>query len=286
MSKVMIVIDSTANLPAQLMKNNLVKIVPLQVIWGNSIYRDGVDIQPDEFYSRLARDPLQPSTSQVTPEEFTSMYASLIDQGYEILSIHISSKLSGTLDSAYQAKKGFPQDKIAIVDSLSTSMAMGFQVVAAARMAEMGATLDECRLVAEQAVQHTGIFFTVSTLEFLRRGGRIGNAAAFLGRMLNLKPVLQLRGGLIEPVEKVRSINKAIERMLDLVEKEVGQSSTPLHLAAIHASTMEDGQLLLNKALQRFSPERVIDAVVTNISPVIGTHTGPGALGLAWMVGM
>lgn len=286
MSKVMVVTDSTSNIPLQLLNGNPVKFVPLQVIWGHTIYNDGVDIQPDEFYRRLGKDPVNPSTSQATPEEFKKVYASLIDQGYDILSLHISSKLSGTLDSAFQAKRAFPGANITIVDSLSTSMALGFQVLAASRMAEMGATLDECRVVAEKAVKHTGIYFTVSTLEYLRRGGRIGSAAAFMGTVLNLKPILQVKDGVVEAVEKVRTLNKAIDRILDLVEKEVGHSSGPIRLAAIQAGAMQEGQALLDKALKRFSSTLLTDAVVSGISSVIGIHTGPGALGLAYMVGM
>jgi DegV family protein with EDD domain len=286
MSKVMVVTDSTSNIPLQLLNGNPVKFVPLQVIWGHTIYNDGVDIQPDEFYQRLGKDPVNPSTSQATPEEFKKVYASLLDQGYDILSLHISSKLSGTLDSAYQAKRAFPGANISIVDSLSTSMALGFQVLAASRMAEMGATLDECRVVAEKAVKHTGVYFTVSTLEYLRRGGRIGSAAAFMGTVLDLKPILQLKDGVIEAVEKVRTLNKAIDRILDLVEKEIGHSIGPIRLAAIQAGTIQEGQALLEKALKRFSSTLVTDAVVSGISPVLGTHAGPGALGLAYMAGM
>jgi len=286
MSKVMVVTDSTSYVPLELLKGHPVQFVPLQVIWGQTTYRDGVDIQPDEFYSRLGQDPVNPSTSQPTPEEFKKVYASLIEEGYDILSMHISSKLSGTLDSAYQAKKAFPGAKITIVDSLTTSMALGFQVMAASRMAKMGATLDECKVVAEKAVQHTGLFFTPSTLEFLRRGGRIGNAAAFLGTVLNLKPILQIKDGLIEPVEKVRTLNKAIDRILDLVEDQISQSRGTVHLAAIQAGVIQKGDALLEKALKRFSSSLVSDAVVAGISPVIGTHVGPGALGLAYMADM
>lgn len=286
MSKVMVVTDSTANIPQSLMNGSEIEFVPLQVIWGQSTYRDGIDIHPAEFYERLPKDPNNPSTSQVTPEDFKNLFARLLDQGYEILSLHISSKLSGTIDSAYQAKRAFPGAPIAIVDSLSTSMALGFQALAASRVANLGATLEECRVVAERAVRHSGVLFTVSTLEYLRRGGRIGNAAAFLGTMLNLKPVLQLKDGVIEPVEKVRTLSKAIERMLDLAEKQIGHSSAPIHLAALQAGTIQEGENLLAKALKRFSPSVVSDAIVTDISPVIGTHVGPGALGIAYLAGM
>jgi len=286
MSKVMIVTDSTANIPAGLLNGNPVKIMPLQVVWGSKTYHDGVDMQPAEFYERLAKDPVSPSTSQVTPEEFKSIYMKLVEDGYEVLSVHISSKLSGTLDSAYQARKALPRAPIVIVDSQTTSMALGFQVMAAARMAEIGASLDECRIVAEKAIKHTGVIFTLSTLEYLRRGGRIGAAAAFLGTMLNLKPLLQIEDGVIEPLERVRTMNKAIDRILDLVEEKANQSTGPIRLSAIQAGVPEEGRALLDKALKRFSSQLVTDAVIAEVSPVLGTHAGPGALGLAYMVGM
>ena len=229
---------------------------------------------------------MMPTTSQATPEEFKKLYSQLLEDGYEILSIHISSKLSGTLDSAYQAKRAFPGAPISIVDSEAASMALGFQALAAARMAESGASLRECKTVAEHAIPNTGVYFAVSTLEFLRRGGRIGGAAAFLGNMLNLKPLLELKDGRIEAVEKIRTMSKTIDRLLDLVEKKVDHQQGPIRLAVIHAAVPDQAQQLLERVVQRFSPSLVSEAVISEVSPVLGTHTGPGALGLAYMVGM
>jgi DegV family protein with EDD domain len=268
------------------MNGNPVKVLPLQVIWDHKVYKDGIDIQPREFYQRLAVDKVMPSTSQTTPEEFKAAYAELLEQGYDILSIHISGKLSGTLDSATQAKRAFPGANIELVDSLSTSMAMGFQVLSAARMASIGANLAECKTVAQQATRHTGVYFALNTLEFLHRGGRIGGAAAFMGTMLNLKPLLELRDGRIEAVERVRTFNKTVDRLLDLVEARLKNESGPVRLSAIHANDEEKAEQLLQRAINRFSTSVVTDAVITNVSPVLGTHTGPGALGLAFMSGM
>ncbi len=286
MNKVMVVTDSTANIPAQLLNGNPVRILPLQVIWDHKIFRDGIDIQPREFYQRLAVEKVMPSTSQTTPEEFKAAYAELLEQGYDILSIHISGKLSGTLDSAAQAKKAFPGANIELVDSLSTSMAMGFQVLSAARMASIGANLAECKTVAQEATKRTGVYFAVNTLEFLHRGGRIGGAAAFMGTMLNLKPLLELRDGRIEAVERVRTFSKTVDRLLDLVEARLKNENGPFRLSAIHANDEEKAEQLLQRAIKRFSTSAVTDAVITNVSPVLGTHTGPGALGLAFMSGM
>ena len=286
MSKVMVVTDSTASIPPALMNGYQISSIPLQVIWNGEILKDGIDISPKEFYERLAVEKNMPSTSQATPEEFKQLYSSLIDQGYEVLSIHISSKLSGTLDSAIQAKRAFPDAKIELVDSLSTSMAMGFQVMNAARLAKTGATLAECKSAALDAINHTGVYFAVNTLEFLHRGGRIGGAAAFMGHMLNLKPLLEIKDGKIEAVEKVRTLNKTIDRLLDLVEAKLSDLPAPVRLCAIHGNAPDEADQLLERATKRISTSLVTDAVITNISPVLGTHTGPGALGIAYMAGM
>lgn len=286
MNKVMIVTDSTANIPNELLNGHPIASVPLQVIWGNEILRDGIDIQATEFYNRLATEKVMPSTSQVTPEEFKKLYSKLIDEGYDILSMHISGKLSGTLDSAIQAKKYFPEERIQLVDTQSTSMAMGFQILSAAHMAESGATLSECKVVAEKARQNTGVYFVLSTLEFLHRGGRIGGAQAFMGTMLNLKPILELRDGRIEAVERVRTLSKAIDRLLDLVETKIAKETGPIRLCAVHANAPDEGKALLDKAVKRFPTSLVSDAVLSTVSPVLGTHAGPGALGIAYMHSM
>ncbi len=286
MSKVMIVTDSTANIPPELVDGNPIVSVPLQVIWGNEILRDGIDIQSREFYERLSVEKVMPSTSQVTPEEFKKMYGRLIEDGYDILSMHISGKLSGTLDSAVQAKKEFPTARIELVDTFSTSMAMGFQVLSAARMAAIGATLEECKAVAERARNNTGVYFVLNTLEFLHRGGRIGGAQAFLGTMLNMKPILELRDGRIEAIERVRTIGKATDRLLDLVEQRISREQGPVRLCVVHANAEKEGKALLESAIKRFPTSVVTDAVMSTVGPVLGTHAGPGALGLAFMHSM
>lgn len=285
MSKVAIVTDSTATLPVNLLKNYPVYTIPLQVIWDGKSYRDSVDIQPKDFYERLSTSKTMPTTSQPTPADFHALYLRLIEEGYDILNILISSKLSGTMDSAIQARAMLPGPRIAIVDSETTSMAMGFQIAAVARAAAQGATLEECQKLAENAREHTGVLFALKTLEFLHRGGRIGGAAAFLGTALNLKPILEIKAGRIEAVERVRTTSKAIDRLLDLFEMRI-QRRTPVRLAALHTNAPEDAQQLLERARERFKLTDVEDALITDVSPVLGTHTGPGCVGLAFMAGM
>lgn len=284
MSKVAVVTDSTANIPHELYKGYPITFIPLQVIWGDQTYLDGVDIQPDEFYTRLKTAKVMPTTSQPSPAAFQKVYGQLLEEGYEILSVHISGKLSGTLDSATQARAAFPDAKISLIDSNTTSMALGFQVLAGLRAAAQGASLEECSALVEQARDNSGILFAVNTLEFLRRGGRIGGAAAFLGTALNLKPLLELRGGRIEAVERVRTMGKAIDRLLDLFEERIG-SRTPLHIACVHAQAENEANQLLERATQRFGADVVSESLVAPVSPVLGTHTGPGCMGLAFMAG-
>jgi len=285
MSKVAIVTDSTAYIPTELRKKYPITFVPLQVIWGEETFLDLVDIQPTEFYSRLQNAKVMPTTSQPTPAAFIDVYRRLIDEGYDIISAHISSKLSGTHDSAIQARQHFPGARIEIIDSSTTSMALSFPILAASRAAAQGATLSECKAVLEKGCENSGILFAVATLEFLRRGGRIGGAAAFLGTALNLKPILELRNGRIEAIERVRTMSKAIDRMLDLFEERI-DGRHPVHIAALHAKAPEEARVLLERAQQRFSSTDISESVLTEVSPVIGAHTGPGCMALAYMAGM
>jgi DegV family protein with EDD domain len=285
MPKVAIVTDSTSTIPRDLIKNYPVFVAPLQVLWDEKSYLDGIDIQPEEFYKRLSTSKTTPSTSQVTPISFLNIYEDLIRKDYDILSIHISNRLSGTLDSAIQAKSQLPGARIELFDSMTTAIAMGFQVLSVARAAAQGASLDECVALAMKARSSTGVLFTAATLEFLHRGGRIGGGAKFLGTALNLKPILEVREGRIEAVERVRNINKALDRMLELFERRI-DNRVPIRIATIHANDPENGAALLEKARSRFGVSDVSEAFITEVSPVIGTHTGPGTVGIAYMVGM
>lgn len=283
MSKIAIVTDSTACIPAEAMQGFPIFVVPLQVIWGEQTFRDGIDIHPVEFYERLKNTSVMPSTSQPSPAAFEELYRRLLDEGHEILSIHISAHLSGTLQSATQAKANLPDAPIELVDSNTTAMEQGFLVLQAARAARQGASLQEVKTRVEELRDRSGVFFAVDTLEFLHRGGRIGGAAAFLGTVLNLKPLLKVEGGKIEAVEKVRTMSKALSRLLDQVESQLNGSGA-LHICSIHANAPELAETLLQQARQRFGENRVQSAMLADVSPVIGTHTGPGCVGLCYLV--
>lgn len=284
MSKVAIVTDSTAYLPDDLLKKYSITVTPQILIWGDETFQDGVDILPDEFYRRLKNTKVMPTTSQVAIVTMKATFEKLLEAGYEVLGIFLSAKLSGTIDSAMQAKEmvAKAETKIAVVDSKSTAMAMGFHVLTAARAAQAGNSLVECQKLAEEAQNHTGVYFVVDTLEFLHRGGRIGGAQAMLGSALNLKPLLELRDGRIESVEKIRTKGKAINRMIELVvEKVAGQ--IPVHLATLHANAEAEAKSALEEAAARLHP---VEQIMASVSPAIGTHAGPGTVGLAYMAGM
>ena len=207
-------------------------------------------------------------------------------QGYDILTITIASKLSGTMDSAIQARKTLPGARIELIDSNSTSLAQGFQVLAAARLASQGATLAECKATAEKSIHKTGVYFVLKTLEFLARGGRIGGASAFVGTLLNLKPILEIRDGRVEAIEKVRTSNKAVDRLLDIFVSHVSRDQCPVRIAVLHTDTPDEAEELLVRARNRFGLTDVSEAFIGRVSPVVGVHAGPGALGIAFMTGM
>ncbi len=279
MSKVAVVTDSTAYLPKELVEQYKIPVAPLVVIWGDETLRDDIDITPPEFYQRLKTAKVMPSTSQPPIPEFENIFSQLHQDGYEIFAVLISNLLSGTIASAEQAKKNLPDATIEIFDSQSTAMAMGFQVLAVVRAAAEGASLAECLAVAEKARTNSGILFAVDTLEFLHRGGRIGGASRYLGTALQLKPLLTIEGGKIEALERVRTKKKAHDRLSDIVvERLAGKAN--VRLATLNADAVEDANALLEKTSSRLE---VVEKVYSEVSPVIGTHVGPGTVGLAYI---
>lgn len=282
MSDIAIITDSTAYIPKDLLNRYAIHVCPQVLIWGEQTFEDGVDILPDEFYSRLSSASVMPSTSQVTPRSFLKSYTELHAQGCQILCVLISEKLSGTIASAIQAHDQMPDVTVEIVDSQTTAMALGFQALAVARAAREGANLAECRALAEKARQHTGVVFAVDTLEYLHRGGRIGGGSRFLGTALNIKPILEVVNGRVEAIERVRTRKKSMARLLELVEERAA-GRKPLRIAVLHANALQEAQELMSQAKERFDTEEIL---FTEVSPVVGTHAGPGTVGVAFMAGM
>ena len=282
MSKVAIVTDSSPYIPEDIIKENNIHVVPLTVIWGEENFYDGVDISPVEFYERLGTAKVMPSTSQPSVADFEVLFRSLHNDGYEILAVLLSEDLSGTVSSATQAKKLLPDATIEIVNSKTIAMALGFIVMAAARAANKGASLAECKKITEDAMEKSGVIFVVDTLEFLHRGGRIGTAKRFMGSLLNVKPVLAIENGLIVPLDSVRTQKKALARIIEIIEERTAGHKS-VRIATLHANNLDTAQAILEEASSRINP---VEQVLAEISPAIGSHTGPGAIGLAYLVDM
>jgi DegV family protein with EDD domain len=281
-SKIAIVTDSTSSVPDEFLKKYPIFVAPQVLIWGEETFEDGVDIHPSEFYARLKVSKTMPTTSQVTPGSFLKIFSSLIDQDYQILAVLISEKLSGTIASAVQAKEMFPGAEIELVDSYTTSLGMAFPILAVAEAIEQGANLAECKQLAEKAREHVGVCFAVDTLEFLHRGGRIGGGSRFLGTALNIKPLLEVTGGRVEAVERVRTRKKSLSRLVELVEQRIA-GRKPVRLGALYTNIPLEAQDLLAEASQRID---CTQSLIAEVSPVIGTHAGPGTVGLAFMAGI
>lgn len=284
MSKIALVTDSTTYMPPELVKKYNISVAPQVLIWGDQTYKDGVDIESREFFTRLKTAKMMPTTSQVAVISFQEIFQGLVDQGFEVLALLVSSRLSGTVQSAIQASDlmSSARDKVNVVDSQSVAMALGFQVLAVARALEQGASLKEAIALAEKSYQYTGVFFAVDTLEFLHRGGRIGGAQRFLGTMLNMKPILAIQDGRVEGIDRIRTKTKAHDRVLELVMEKVA-GRTPVRLATLHANAAEDAKALLARAEQALNP---VESILTEVSPTVGTHAGPGTVGLAFMAGL
>jgi DegV family protein with EDD domain len=276
-----LVTDSTAYMPPELVERYGIFVVPNVVNWGTQTYRDGVDIQAKEFFERLKKDPVLPTTAVASIGEFHDVYAKAAEAAETVIGVHLSAKLSGTYSAAVQASKMLAPRRIEVIDSNATAMAMGFVVLAAARAAEASQPVEAVVQAARDAIPHVGVVFTVETLQFLRRGGRIGGAAAFVGSLLDMKPILDLRDGRVEPIERVRTKRKAVDRVLDIiVERASGKS--PIRLATLHANAPEEAAALLEKAKQRLG---ATEAIMCEVSPTVATHTGPGTVGLAYCAG-
>lgn len=284
MTKIAVVTDSTTYMPPDLLKKHNITVAPQVLIWGDQTYKDGVDIQSGEFFTRLKTAKVMPTTSQVAVVSFQEIFQDLVNKDFEVLAILVSSKLSGTIQSAVQARDlmGTGRDKINIVDSQSVAMALGFQALAVARAIQAGASLKEAIELAERSHEYTGVFFAVDTLEFLHRGGRIGGAQRFVGTMLNMKPILAIQDGRVEGIERIRTKSRAQDRVLELTIEKVNKR-TPVRLATLHANAAEDAKALLSRAEQALQP---VESIFTEVSPTVGTHAGPGTVGLAFMAGM
>lgn len=273
---VKIVADSTADLSPQLTKELGISIVPVYVRIGQESYRDGIDISYDEFYDNLVNGPVHPTTSQPTPADFARVYQELSKENDEIVSIHVSGKLSGTYNSALQGKElANTKSNITIIDSESITMGLGIITMSAARLALTGENHAKVLEDVKQGIKNTHIYGTFDTLKYLFLGGRIGKAKALLGSVLNVKPVVTLREGEIVPVGNARTRAKAIEKLFEFVKN----AQNVLEVAVVHSTTPDEARGLRDRFSSLVNSNRLHSA---QLSPALGVHSGPGTLIVAF----
>ena len=282
MGRIAFVTDSTAGLPADQVKKYNVTVVPLQVIFGTHVFRDGIDLSQAEFFERLKHSKTLPTTSQPTTGDFEAAYKKLLDDPEvdSIISVHVSSLLSGTCQAATTVADRLRETtdkKITIVDSLSVYMCEGFMVIDGARAAEAGKSHEEVVALMESMVPKVQLLVLVDTLEYLQRGGRIGGAAAFLGSILKFKPILQVKHGRVEPLERVRTHRKAMERLVELGAE--AAHGRPCQISLGNAQAADDAVILSKMIHEKMN---VVEEFGGDLGPVISTHTGPGALGFVF----
>jgi DegV family protein with EDD domain len=270
---VAIVTDSTADLPPPLVKARGITVVPLTLNFEGRSLLDGVDIRPSEFYRKLPNVTTHPTTSQPSPGQFAEAYAALLSEHAEIVSIHISEKLSGTYASAQQGAEMTDAKRVRVLDSQLVSMSLGLLTLAASTMATQGADAEAIVQRVTPMRDRVQTFFSVATLEFLRRGGRIGRASALLGSVLQVKPVLCIRDGLVTPLERVRTFDRALNRIVELA-REV-DSGKGLCVIVGHADAEADAERVASEL------EPVAETLMIQpLGPVVGAHAGPGVVGV------
>jgi DegV family protein with EDD domain len=269
---VKIVTDSVSDLPSEVVEELGITVVPLTVRFGTRVYRDGIDLTADQFYDKLTHSETLPVTSVPSPAAFAEAYDKLAEETDEILAIIVTSKLSGVYEVALQSI-GLMKKKcrVEVIDSQCATIAEGFIAMKAAKAARAGASLDEAIDVARKTIPRVDFLAVFDTLEYLRRGGRIGAATAFLGSMLRLNPLIKLRDGLVEPAGQTRSRAKAIDRLYDFAMS----YSRIEEMAVANTACPDEAEQLVERLSAMFPKERIYRSKMT---PVIGTHTGPGLL--------
>ncbi len=274
MTRVRVVTDSAAELPAEVVERLRITVLPLSIHFGDEVLRDGVDITPDQFYRKLERSSVLPTSSPPSLKTFESVYNELNKTTDQIISIHVSSRLSQTVNVAHNAVESFiGRCRITVVDSLSISLGLGILVRAAAEAAAKGLSLDEIVRLVRGMIPHIYIVFFVETLEYLERGGRISKSQALLGSMLNIKPIISIEDGEIIPLEKVRTRAKALDKLFEFV----AEFSRIDRVAILQSAPQEDAQALIER-LEMFFPEMAFP--VLTYGPVLAAHIGPKTMGV------
>ncbi|GAB6157074.1 DegV family protein [Desulfotomaculum varum] len=275
MPAVRIVTDSTADLPEELYQKHGINRVPLKVFIGQEVYRDGIDISTGQFYQYLQQGEMA-GTSQPSPGEFAQLFASLTADGSQVLCLTLSSHFSGTYQSAKVAA-GMVNGTVEVIDTKSATRGVGLLAMAAAQAAAQGKTLQEIKDLVYDLIPKMRVLFLVDSLQYLERGGRIGKAQAFLGTLLNIKPVLCVKEGIVHPYEKVRGKNKGLERIIQIVEQDT--AGAEIICAVLDGNDPAARAVLYQKARERLNCREIWQG---NIGPVIGSHVGPGVSGIIY----
>jgi DegV family protein with EDD domain len=275
--KVAIVTDGTCSLTPAQGEQLGIHIAPIYVTLGEKTYRAGIDLDSEEFYRFLSASKKLPTTAQPTVTDFVNIYNKLAEEAEEIVTIVISHHMSATIQSAEMAREQFDKVPVHIIDSESTSLGLGMMAIAAARAAEQGQNAQAVLQLVENLKQKINVIFTVNTLEYLHKGGRIGGATAFLGTAMDIKPILYIKNGRIEPLERQRTRKRSISRLVELMEKNVGEK--PVHVAILHGNVPEESRQLEQTVRSQFN---CVELITSDMGPVIGTHAGPGTLGLVF----
>lgn len=276
--KIRIVTDSTADLSPQLAAQHQIEVLPLSVIFGDKVYQDGVDLTPSEFYPMLKASSELPKTSQVSPGQFLQCFEKAVREGFHVISIHLSKGLSSTVETARSLAQQVGEGKVTVFDSEFLSWGQAFQVIEAADMAAKGHTVDEIINRLQELRNKMELMFTLDTLEYLRKGGRIGKVSAILGSLLNLKPLIRVENGIYVSFGKARSQSRAMEGFIQFALDKIGQS--PVRVAIGHGDARQAALRLKDMAQQ--SLKVVGDIPIFEVGPVIGVHTGPGTFGMAF----
>lgn len=274
---VSIVTDSTADLPSDLVARYGIRVVPLLVQFGEEWFRDGVDLSPAAFYARLRTGSVLPTTSQPSLATFQATYEDLLKDGGQVVAIHLSSTFSGTYQASVVAARACSPGRVAVLDSRSLSMGTGWLALEAAQAAAAGAPYKEVVALVERLRPGARVMAVLETLEFLQRGGRIGRARAFLGSLLGIKPLLEVRDGEVLPRERIRTWGRAIERLVELTLA-LGKLR---RVAVIHSGADQAAERLRGWLEPRLEHAELRTC---ELGPVLGTHIGPGAVGVAVLV--
>lgn len=278
-----VVTDSTASLPSDLVNQYGIHVVPQIVNFSGETFKAGVDLTIEGFYQRLTSAQELPTTSQPSAGDFFERFSQLTADGSTVLAIVVSDELSGTYLSAQGAREMLPDAEIHVIDSRSVSAPLAFMVIEAAQMAHDGADVEAIITRVAQMSAGFRIYFLVDTLEYLRRGGRIGGAAALLGTALRMKPVLAIQNGRVEPFERVRTKTKAVARLVELVRMGLDhESDRKIYLGLVHGNVPDQAATLHAQLIEQFRPA---ETLLLDLTPAVATHSGPGVLAVAFFQG-